>query len=1106
MIARRPLSTALSALVLFLVLAAPAGAIPGERIANFGSPIGRAALGGAAFGPRDAVVLADGGILLVGCNAQSDFIIAKLSSIAGDLDPSFGSGGVVQRQLGTYGCAQRVAELADGSIQVAGYHWSPPNYGAYSLVGLRFDAQGNPVAGYGTNGVGTFSLGGQYGGGNAFVIEPSGAVVVLGSVQTPSFVYRLARLRADGFTDTTFGTAGFVELGTSQTISANGLARDAAGGLLVGGASQNQALVRRYTATGQPDPSYATAGTLALAGLESINDLVAGPGGDVFVSASVRINVPGASFSRTVLLRLGATGVPDATYGGSGQAVLLDDPVYANFRVDEIVSLGGGAIAVGGLACFKLGNLCDIGVAVLDASGLPDVSFNAGIIQTIFLGTDSIEVNLLSLGADFGIVTGSDVTNVARILADGSVDPTLGRLGTGIVGVDDLDFQPYESPVGVAVIGHERIVVGSTRRALVANSWVYVASELTAYTADGVPDESFGIGGRQQIADVAAMSMLRVDDQDRPLVGAYRATREVVVVRRTPEGLADASFGDGGEVELPLPAGQQAGFITDIAIDELGRLVVGVLYYTSTPAFDYDRALYRLEPDGTLDPTFGNGGVVLTDTGEGTGDLFNHLALTPNGIVVSGPTTVGLTRDGAIDPAFGVNGSVPVNGNAIAVLRDGRILISTNQAGSTIVCLLPNGTIDTSFGIGGYARPPATAWSIASFRVQADGAIVAAATYSEGSASGTTAPDMGLLRFTPGGQLDATFGSSGVVRVAFGSDFKNADQAYGVALDGALGIVLMGTFADDRSQPGYRVMLTRHEGGAVCGDGVVQGSEACDEGLDGVRCCTDTCQIAGVGTACRPAVGDCDAEESCDGTSPVCPGDAFVPSGEGCASDGNACTVDVCDGSGTCAHGALPDTDGDLLCDDQDDCTNVNGARDFYASKPKPRLVVSKIGADATPGNDGLKLTAGFDLPSANSFAAVNPLARGARILVLNHNGAVEIDQALPGGAYDDSALRGWKTNAKRNVWQYVDKSASPLSGITSFKVTDKSKTSPGQVRVSLTSKKASYSVDAGDEPLEVLVVLGDQTDAIAGYCGESDFRAADCTFNGAETSLTCKK
>jgi hypothetical protein len=55
-------------------------------------------------------------------------------------------------------------------------------------------------------------------------------------------------------------------------------------------------------------------------------------------------------------------------------------------------------------------------------------------------------------------------------------------------------------------------------------------------------------------------------------------------------------------------------------------------------------------------------------------------------------------------------------------------------------------------------------------------------------------------------------------------------------------------------------------------------------------------------TTCRADAGDCDVVENCDGTTKLCPPDGFESSGTPCTADGSVCTVDECDGSGSCTH------------------------------------------------------------------------------------------------------------------------------------------------------------------------------------------------------------
>lgn len=90
-----------------------------------------------------------------------------------------------------------------------------------------------------------------------------------------------------------------------------------------------------------------------------------------------------------------------------------------------------------------------------------------------------------------------------------------------------------------------------------------------------------------------------------------------------------------------------------------------------------------------------------------------------------------------------------------------------------------------------------------------------------------------------------------------------------------------------------------------CGDGEVDPGEDCDEGVaNGAAgaCCTSGCAFVPGATSCRASTGECDPAESCTGSTATCPADAKTPAGDACASDGDICTDDACDGAGACDH------------------------------------------------------------------------------------------------------------------------------------------------------------------------------------------------------------
>ena len=131
---------------------------------------------------------------------------------------------------------------------------------------------------------------------------------------------------------------------------------------------------------------------------------------------------------------------------------------------------------------------------------------------------------------------------------------------------------------------------------------------------------------------------------------------------------------------------------------------------------------------GSLDPTFGTGGIVTTTLG---GDNNNLATLTAIGQANGDLAVVtGFNNEGADNP----------NGEVVALTRytsDGTLI----------------GTTIASFFVNGVSSPSAVA-------VQSNGDIVVVAT----AQTAIDAPQLfGVARFTPSGQLDKTFGTGGMV-------------------------------------------------------------------------------------------------------------------------------------------------------------------------------------------------------------------------------------------------------------------------------------------------------------------------------------------------------
>ncbi len=202
-------------------------------------------------------------------------------------------------------------------------------------------------------------------------------------------------------------------------------------------------------------------------------------------------------------------------------------------------------------------------------------------------------------------------------------------------------------------------------------------------------------------------------------------------------------------------------------------------------------AIARYLADGTLDPTFGSGGTVLTPMGYGTAQA-NSVVVQPDGkLLVSGWATwlprgssqfavARYLEDGRLDAGFGTNGRAYLrftgdsHASALALLPDGRFVVSGSISaapdnvppGFGVTRFLANGILDTSFGVAGraVARSPQLGAAHAMV-VQDDGHIVVGGVARP--ATDTTV--FAMIGWTADGALASTFGAGGVVFTPFPS-------------------------------------------------------------------------------------------------------------------------------------------------------------------------------------------------------------------------------------------------------------------------------------------------------------------------------------------------
>jgi uncharacterized delta-60 repeat protein len=325
--------------------------------------------------------------------------------------------------------------------------------------------------------------------------------------------------------------------------------------------------------------------------------------------------------------------------------------------------------------------------------------------------------------------------------AAGDLDPTFGT--GGMVTTDINRSTDIAQAVAVQADG-KLVVVGQTYK---NNDFSNEDFVVTRYNTDGTLDTTFGRGGkvRTDFPGLAAVPSAVVIQPDGKIVVAggafplFTFLGNFEVVRYNSNGSLDTSFGNGGIVTTTFPEGSYA---SAVALQSDGKIIaagtVFVDFVIGEPS-DTDFALARYNSDGTPDATFGNGGQVSTDFVSMEDDAFSVL-IQPDGKIVA----VG----SANDPATYYNFA------AVRYLSNGTIDTTFGVAGK----------VTTDFGVGGFDRAQ-------SATLQPDGRIIAAG-FAISQNGGVQ--NFAVARYTSSGVLDTTFSRDGITQIDFGSCCQSA--------------------------------------------------------------------------------------------------------------------------------------------------------------------------------------------------------------------------------------------------------------------------------------------------------------------------------------------
>ncbi|MFS4460160.1 hypothetical protein [Bdellovibrio sp. HCB2-146] len=582
----------------------------------------------------------DGKIILAGhTNDAVDGIGMMRLNADGSLDNTFGTGGKAKTNNASIHVSGAKL-LSDGKIIVAG------SDGANTVI-AQFTTTGALDTSFNTTGyvVRKFSAS------DNFVVsvdvQTDGKIVVAGFAgsffSAQAFV---ARVNADGSTDTTFNTTGysifdFVAGQDSSVfqVSVSGTGLFVYGDTIDSGVGLTSTGLKKFTSTGAADTSFNTTGTRVI----NIGDQST----DIMYStkrlASGKLLAVGGSSSgglpeAALIVRYNSDGSVDSTFG-TGGAVEYAPFVGPMWEFGDVVEQSDKSIVV-------LLNYMDAGdptvrVVRFTENGTLDLSFNTVGYRDIFY-----EFGLY--GSSLALDTNGNIYVATAVML--ATDFALGVVKITTAGALDTSF----NTTGTLTIDLPSNSDGATHIQILEGGKILLAGrndvsiDLIRLNSDGSMDATFATAGVYQGNPSGGASgyMLRnvVVKNDKILiagsVGDPFVGVEPFVLQFDKDGALDTSFGTNGFVQL---TSYTDGVVVGGALESDGKVTLGVV---TDDSGRFETQLRRLNADGSMDATFNSGNPVTFVAPFGSKlDLATMLQMPDGGYLMGGTASFTLQSD-----------------------------------------------------------------------------------------------------------------------------------------------------------------------------------------------------------------------------------------------------------------------------------------------------------------------------------------------------------------------------------------------------------------------------------------------------------------------------
>jgi uncharacterized delta-60 repeat protein len=395
---------------------------------------------------------------------------------------------------------------------------------------------------------------------------------------------------------------------------------------------------------------------------------------------------------------------------------------------------------------------------------------------------------------------------LVRYNADLTLDTTFGSGGSQTTAMNSLRANQAQA-IAVQPADGKSVLAGWTSAG--SKSSAHDIFAVARYTTSGALDTSFGSGKGYVTTDVAGTR--KSSGIDRAEAVAIDANGNIVVAgwgkngtyegfalaRYTSSGALDTTFNSHGSLPgtvVSYPIANSDSHATSVVIQPDGKIVVagnqGIGSGNSV-------VLERYNADGTLDTTFGSGGIVVASLGTAS-DTLTGLALDASGNIV----------------AVGQGANASVLSLSFLVAR-----------------FTPTGSLDTSFNGTGYVITGVND----ALGVNGANAVTIESNGDIAAAGSAPAPDTydqtAIVEYTSSGALDTTFNGTGIFTHEFTSGGHSVDApANAIRLNSAGNFVvagLSGNYASSQN-PDFLVAVVDPPAGGSTSTGAVAASCAFD--------------------------------------------------------------------------------------------------------------------------------------------------------------------------------------------------------------------------------------------------------------------------------------